>query len=138
MHGQLIVWEIWLNRIGGNWKEIVFVFGSPNADNTVSELYYAFWGNLSAPVSIVLTYTKANDRKMVVGWRGFIISEGENADSHLLSGDRCDNEFGFQGAEWLGNQIGTRRWYIHFIDLQSARLKSTNLTNHFPTVRQPA
>ena len=74
----------------GEFKEFYFTLGSGSRN---TNLYSAFYTNSYFPVSIVLIMTEENGQWRVDGLRGFIISEGENADSQLLKGERTDNQF---------------------------------------------
>ncbi|MCZ7545225.1 MAG: hypothetical protein M5R40_17630 [Anaerolineae bacterium] len=75
----------------GDIEEILFVVGS-GSRNTL--LFHTRWGNLDyGVVSIVLIMDEEHGKWVVEGWRGFVLSEGEEADSQLLRGIRHDNEF---------------------------------------------
>ncbi|MBK8022717.1 MAG: hypothetical protein IPK19_15110 [Chloroflexi bacterium] len=73
----------------GSPLAIRFVFGS---GSNQSELYYGFWP-VPAPVSMVISLGSENGKEVVTGWRGFILSEGENPDMDLLEGDNLVNQF---------------------------------------------
>lgn len=74
----------------GELKEIRFAIGS---DRSSTQLFHTFWSCSSEPISIVLITTEENGKRVINGWRGFIVSESEDADSQLLHGERHDNEF---------------------------------------------
>jgi hypothetical protein len=76
----------------GQLSEERFVIGVTISQSSNAELYYTFWSGLSRPVSIVLITEKENGRKVINGWRGFVLSEGEGADSRLMRGQSRDNE----------------------------------------------
>ncbi len=76
----------------GQLRETHFAIGITISDSSNAELYHTFWSSLSNPVSIVLITEEKNGRKVINGWRGFVLSEGEDADSDLVRGERHDNE----------------------------------------------
>jgi hypothetical protein len=75
----------------GNFSEIHFVIGSEGHN---SMLYHVYFENISTPGSIVLVGSSNPDGTGISGWRGFTLSQGENADSNLLHGRVTLNQFG--------------------------------------------
>lgn len=73
----------------GDFEVVTFIFGSASP---AAELFYASYSERWEPIAIVLLHDPKNEN-MVTGWRGFVISEGENSDSELLRGQRTDNQF---------------------------------------------
>lgn len=80
-----LVQESW-----GDYSEIYFAIGSGSRNTT---LYHIFWHNLERPMSLVILHEEIDGQDLVVGWRGFIVSEGETEDALILRGDRTDNQF---------------------------------------------
>jgi hypothetical protein len=76
----------------GQLSEVRFVIGVTISQSSNAELYYTFWSGSSTPISIVLITEVVNGREVINGWRGFILSEGEDPDSDLVRGKRHDNE----------------------------------------------
>ncbi len=74
----------------GEPEEIHFVVGSGSRNTT---LYHMFWSNRRGPISVVLISTGDDNNPLILGWRGFILSEDEEQDGFLLRGTRTDNAF---------------------------------------------
>ena len=89
----------------GQFEEARFGVGS-GSRNTV--LFYTFWTGLEAEaVTVVIMMDMENDRWAVIGWRGFVESQGEDFDSGLLRGTRHDNEFPPWGEYELHEIVGS-------------------------------
>ncbi len=71
---------------------IDLVLGTMHTDQTYSVLYRLYWENISKPISLVLMFDRSEGREVVIGWRGFVFSEGNDEDYKLLQGWRRDNE----------------------------------------------
>ncbi|MBE0691133.1 MAG: hypothetical protein IH587_13520 [Anaerolineae bacterium] len=76
----------------GRVGEITFVSQSPQDETTSGELYHLDFSELEAPASVVLLLREQDGSREVVGWRGWVISEGEASDAALTSGERHDHE----------------------------------------------
>jgi hypothetical protein len=75
----------------GSLEEVYFGIGS-GSGNTI--LFYTAWSNLSSQlVAVAIMMGMENNTWVVTGWRGFIVSQGEDFDSGFLRGTRHDNEF---------------------------------------------
>ena len=81
------------NLISPEWgefeEEIVFILGSASP---VARLFYARWSESWEPIAIVVLHASEDDNT-VIGWRGFVPVEDENAAVDLLRGVRMDNHF---------------------------------------------
>lgn len=75
----------------GALQWIAFAFGSAQHN---SELYHLFFTGSDRPISVVLIYSEDGSNSAVVGWRGFVPSEGEDTDRDLLDGRLGVNQFG--------------------------------------------
>jgi hypothetical protein len=72
-------------------RQIHFVIGNEYHN---SMLYHVYFDDEIVPISIVLIYSNAQEGARIVGWRGFVISQGEDADKGLLNGSITTNSFG--------------------------------------------
>lgn len=75
----------------GGLSEIKFAIGSGQHN---SELFHLFFTSIDTPISVVLFYSEGGANSAVVGWRGFVPSEGEDTDRDLLDGRLGVNQFG--------------------------------------------
>ena len=75
----------------GGLREIVLA-----AADTASgdELYHLHYIRLEQPVSVILLVREIEGSRVVTGWRGWIISQGEAADAALLRGENVINVLG--------------------------------------------
>ncbi|MCL4247579.1 MAG: hypothetical protein KJ065_05480 [Anaerolineae bacterium] len=82
------------DRVPAEWGrvgDITFVQAA-QAATEVAELYHLSFAGLEQPVSVVLLLREQSGSRLIVGWRGWAISEGAAADEALLRGDRHDHE----------------------------------------------
>jgi hypothetical protein len=58
---------------------------------TGDELYHLRYTGLEQPVSVVVRLREIEGSRVVTGWRGWVISEGDAADAALLRGENAIN-----------------------------------------------
>ncbi|MCC6613592.1 MAG: hypothetical protein IT320_08950 [Anaerolineae bacterium] len=83
------------DRVPAEWGtvgEIVLVSQAPQDEITSGELYHLDFDSLEAPVSVVLLMREQDGAREVVGWRGWVVSEGDAFDAALTNGERHDHE----------------------------------------------
>lgn len=82
------------DRVPAAWGRVGDITLVQSAQDTadVTELYHLIFADLEQPVSVALLLSEQDGSRVIVGWRGWIVSEGEAADGALLRGERHDHE----------------------------------------------